>query len=92
MEDRVELKRMQTSTEELKKLLKELEARKSAGSDGKSKWVGDKCKQQIARKTERLINASLSQGKVLMDWEQANTVPIYKGGSEEDPLNYRPLS
>ena len=27
-----------------------------------------------------------------MDWKRANIVPIHKGGSKEEPLNYRPVS
>ncbi len=26
------------------------------------------------------------------DWKRAEIVPLYKGGSKEDPLNYRPVS
>lgn len=50
------------------------------------------CKQQLADKLSNLINVSLSQGKIPMDWKRANIVPIFKGGSKEDPLNYRPVS
>ncbi len=39
-----------------------------------------------------MINVSLSQGKVPMDWKEANIVLIYKGESKEDPLNYTPVS
>ncbi len=50
------------------------------------------CKQQLADKLSNLINVSLAQGKMSMDWERTNIVPIFKGGSKEDPLNYRPVS
>ncbi len=91
-EDRIGLERIQTSSDEVKKLLEELDVRKSAGPDGVTNWVIKECSQQIAGKLCNLINVSLSQGKVVMDWKQANIVPVYKGGSKEDLLNYRPVS
>ncbi len=32
------------------------------------------------------------KGKMPKDWKRAEIVPLYKGGSKEDPLNYRPVS
>ena len=86
------LVRVQTSKEEVEKLLEELDTRKSGGPDGVSGWVLKECKQQMADKLCNLINASLSQGKLPMDWKRANIVPIFKGGSKDDPLNFRPVS
>ncbi len=45
----------------------------------------------MAGKLSNLINVSLSQGKIPLDWKRANIVPIYKGGIKEDLLNYRPV-
>ena len=86
------LERVQTTTEEVTKLLEELDVRKSGGPDGVSGWVLKECKQQLAGKLSNLINVSLTQGRVPMDWKRANIVPIFKGGDKEDPLNYRPVS
>ncbi len=86
------LERVQTSTEEITKLLEELDVRKSGRPDGISYWVLKECKQQLADKLGNLINISLSQGRIPMDWKRANIVPIFKGGNKEDPLNYRPVS
>ncbi len=69
-----------------------IDVRKSAGPDGVTNCVIKECSQQLAGKLCNVINASLTQGKVPMDWKRANIVPIYKGGSKEDPLNYRPVS
>lgn len=35
------------------------------------------------------LECSLNKGKVLHDWKRPNIVPIYRGGSKEDSLNYR---
>ncbi len=63
--------------------------RKSAGPDGVTNWVIKEFNQQIAGKFSNLINVSQSQGKVPIDLKRSNSVPIYKGGSKEDLLNYR---
>ncbi len=92
MEDRVELERIQTSTTEVRKLLEELDAWKSAGPDSISNWVLKECNHQPAEKLSNMIYASLEQGRVPTDWKRANVVQIYKGGVKEDPLNYRTVS
>lgn len=73
LEDRVGLERMQISTDEVRKSLEELDVRKSAGLDGISNWMRKECNQQTAGKLSNLINASLLQGKVPMDWRQTSS-------------------
>ena len=43
-------------------------------------------------KIHSVIMSSLREGIVPMDWKRADIVPIFKGGNNEDPLNYRPVS
>ncbi len=86
------LERIQTSPGEIRKLLLELDVRKSTGPDGVSSWVLKECNQHLTGKLCDLYNESLAQGKMPKDWKRAEIVPLYKGGSKEDSLNYRPVS
>ncbi len=36
--------------------------------------------------------SSFEEGAVPTDWKKADIVPIFKGGNDEDLLNYRPVS
>lgn len=71
LEETVALVRIQTATDEVKKLLEELDARKLAGPHGIPNWVVKKCNKEIARKLSNLNNASLSPRKVPMEWKWA---------------------
>ncbi len=39
-----------------------------------------------------MYKGSLAKGKMTKDWKRVEIVPLYKGGSKADPLNYRPVS
>ena len=74
------------------KLMEGLEVSKAPGPDGVSGWILKECRVQLVDKIHKLISLSLSKGKLPKDWKRANIVPIYKGGSKDNPLNYRPVS
>ena len=78
--------------EEVIKLMENLEENKAPGPDGVSNWILKECRYQLIDKIFKLVKLSLSQGRVPNDWKRANIVPIYKGGSRENPLNYKPVS
>merc|ERR1712035_176262 len=46
----------------------------------------------VVDKIYSLVSASLATGILPKDWKRANIVPIYKGGSRGNPLNYRLVS
>lgn len=79
LEDRLGLERIHISTDEVRKSLEELDVRKSAGLDGISNWVIKECNQQTAGKLSNLINASLLQRKVPIDWKQTSSQYIKEG-------------
>ena len=39
-----------------------------------------------------LYNQSLREGVIPTTWKQSSITPIHKGGSHDDPSNYRPIS
>ena len=51
------------------------------------------CSNQLAGKLHSIIESSLKESRVLLDWKRANIVSTHKGGDEEEePLNNRPVS
>ncbi len=69
-----------------------MEPEEAPEPDEVSNWVMKECSQQLAGNLSDFINASLSQGRVPVDWKRANIAPVSKGGRKQDPLNYRPVS
>ena len=74
------------------RMLESLDVRKALGPDGVSNWILKEYRHQLEDKLHNMIMCSVRKGKIPREWKQATIVPIYKGGSKEDPLNYRPLS
>ena len=77
---------------EIKKLLEELNTRKSMGPDEVNGWILKECREEMEEPIWEIINSSLREGRVPKEWKRANIVPLYKGGNKMEPLNYRPVS
>ena len=73
--------------EEVLKLMKGLDVRKAVGPDGISGWVLKECAEELVGPIYDIMKRSLEDGELPLDWKRANIVPIYKGGSREEPLN-----
>ena len=86
------LSSIQVERQEILKLMEGLDVRKASGPDGISNWVLKECREELVDKIRSILVCSLNEGKVPHDWKSSIIVPIYKGGSKEDPLNYRPVS
>ena len=65
------------------------DVRKVPDPDGVSNWIVNECSNQQAGKLHSIIESSLKESRVPLDWKRANIVPIHKGGDKEEPLNYR---
>ena len=80
------------SPEELLELLKGLDVAKAMGPDTISGCVLKECADELKNPIYDIMKTSLDSGKLPTDWKRANIIPIHKGGSKEEPLNYRPVS
>ena len=62
------------------------------GPDGLSARFLREVAVEIATPLAHLYNLSLRQGIVPLAWKQSHITPIHKGGSTDDPSNYRPIA
>ena len=86
------LREFHVDVQEVKEIMKDLDVSKALGPDGVSNWIMKECNEQLADVLHNIIVCSFKEGKVPLEWKRANIVPIHKGGSKEDPMNYRPVS
>ena len=48
--------------------------------------------EQISMPLAHVFNMSLQEGIVPLEWKEANTIPLFKKGSRNKSVNYRPVS
>lgn len=72
--------------------LSKLDVTKSTGPDGLSATFLRAVADVIVIPLTSLYNQSLRDGVVPTSWKQSSITPIHKGGSHDDPSNYRPIS
>ena len=51
-----------------------------------------KLAQQINKPLAHVFNMSLQEGIVPLEWKEANIIPLFKKGSRNKSVNYRPVS
>jgi len=73
-------------------LLKSIDTSKATGPDGLSPKMLYEAGASLVPSLTRLINLSLSKSKVPSQWKQANVIPLFKKGEQNDINNYRPVS
>ncbi len=91
MSEEMGLEEIQVTEEDVQKQMEGLDVRKAPGPDGVSGWILKECNQQLTWVIHNIIESSLIESRVPIEWKRANIVPIYKGDSKEEPLNYRPV-
>ena len=65
---------------------------KSPGVDGLSPNILEKTVEQMSTPLAHMFNMSLHDGIVPLEWKEANTIPLFKKGSRNKSVNYRPVS
>ena len=65
---------------------------KSPGVDGISPKILKEAVEQISTPLAHVFNMSLQEGIVPLEWKEANIIPLFKKGSRNKSVNYRPVS
>ena len=88
-----ELKFEQVTKEDVVKLIRKMEAKRSTGHDGISNFVLKSIAEGIAEPLTLIINHIIKTETFPKEWKLAKVVPIYKNkGNPEEITNYRPIS
>ena len=78
--------------QKLEQLSKKLKSNLASGVDGWPPLLFKKLKNSLAHPLALLFQSFFSVGKIPVQWKQAITTPVYKGGSSSEMSNYRPIS
>ena len=65
---------------------------KSPGVDGISPKILKETVEQISTPLAHVFTMSLKEGIVPFEWKEANIIPLFKKGSRNKSVNYRPVS
>ena len=65
---------------------------KSPGVGGISPKILNETVEQIITPLAHVFNMSLQEGIVPLYWKEANVIPLFKKGSRNKSVNYRPVS
>jgi hypothetical protein len=79
-------------SDEVLKVLKELNVKKAVGADEISAKVLVFSAEGIAASLASIFNYSLESGKIPLEWKLANVTPVHKGGRSVEVGNFRPIS
>ena len=79
-------------TDEVQKVLEELNPNKAIGPDNIPARILKECAEVLAPNLTRIFNKSLHDGKVPDSWKIANVCPVFKKEEKTDIENYRPIS
>ena len=72
--------------------LQTLNIKKATGPDGISGCFLRSVAEELAEPLTFIFNMSIQSGSIPRAWKQSNVSPIHKGGSCDDPGNFRPIS
>ena len=82
----------QVSDNDVYNILCKIPANKATGLDEIPSEILKIATPFIVKHLTHIINWSLYQGIVPLEWKSARITPVFKGGNTTDPANYRPIS
>ena len=82
----------QVTCENVKSCFKEIPSNKATGLDHLPCCVLKNSLSNIIEPLTHIINLSLKEGRVPHEWKRASITPLFKGGDNMLPVNYRPIS
>ena len=65
---------------------------KAPGVDGIAPKILKETVEQICTPLAHVFNMSQQEGIVPLEWKEANIIPLFKKGSRNKSVNYRPVS
>ena len=74
------------------KINNNMKENESPGVDGISPKILKETVEQIRTPLAHVFNMSLKEGIVAFEWKEANIIPLFKKGSRNESVNYRPVS
>ena len=83
---------MQVSEEQVEKIIEKLKTSNGCGVDGISNNMTKLAKKEILSPLTKIINRSLTEGKVPRCFKMARIVPLHKKMDPLDVANYRPVA
>ena len=88
-----DIETVEVTEEEMLKLLQNLKADKSPGTDEIHPRLLKECAQSLAKPLKMLFDLSMKTSRIPSEWKVAEVRPIYKKkGKKSDPSNYRPVN
>ena len=78
--------------EEVANKINNMKENKSPGVDGLSPKILKETVEQISKPLAHVFNMSLQEGIVPLEWKEANIIPLFKKGSRNKSVDYRPVS
>ncbi len=66
--------------------------RRNPGIDGISPKILKETVEQISTPLAHVFNMSLQEGIAHLEWKEANIIPVFKNGSRNKSVYYRPVS
>ena len=73
-------------------IINNMKDNKSPGVDGIAPTILKETVEQISKPLVHVFNMSLQEGTVPLEWKEANLIPLFKKGSRNKSVNYRPVS
>ncbi|KFP76957.1 RNA-directed DNA polymerase from mobile element jockey, partial [Apaloderma vittatum] len=78
--------------EQIQEHLENLKVQKSMGPDEIHPRILKELAVEVARPPAIIFERSWQSGEVPTGWKRANITPIFKKGTKDNPVNYRPVN